>query len=72
MPMYRCTRPKQYASEDSPGHSDTSAREGYFVVALSDREAMQNMKSRFHNDEVIDVEEWNPSDTLRKIRLRAS
>lgn len=42
------------------------------MVAFSDREAKQNMKSRFPNDSVIDVEEWNPSDTLRRIRLRAS
>ena len=33
--VYRCTRQRPYSNPGCPGHNDTRARQGYYVVACS-------------------------------------
>lgn len=71
MPMYRCTKPLDYPP-GSAGYSDNSAREAHFVVALDSKDARKEMRKKFPLHVLFEVEEWDLSDTMRKIRIRAS
>jgi hypothetical protein len=70
MPMYRCTKPMDYPP-GSLARSDSSAREAHFVVALDSKDAQKEMRRKFPLAIRFEVEEWDPSDTMRRIRLRS-
>jgi gluconate kinase len=60
MRMYRCTRNKPY-SDDVPGATRTSARQGHYIKANSVEEAIAQMEKQFP-DEIeagFTAEEWN-------------
>ncbi len=46
---YRCTRNSVYPPT-SPGHTDLTAREGYYVRAATRDEALRAMRRRFPDD----------------------
>ena len=50
--MYRITRNLPYA-EGTPGHTDPSARQGYYFQAHSETEAVLQMAKTFHTREDI-------------------
>lgn len=47
--MYRCTRNGEY-THNCPGHNDLTARQGYYISALSPAEAHIIMIAKFPND----------------------
>jgi len=59
---YRCTRALPY-SENTTGYTDTGSRQGYYIVALSQKGAIREMVRRFPKDTLYDrptftAEEW--------------
>ncbi len=49
--QFRCTRNTPYVSEDELlGKSDLSARQGYYVWADSEEDAIAQMSERFPSD----------------------
>lgn len=56
---YRCTRNALY-SHQCLGHSDLSARQGYYVTAASQEEAWQKMACKFPEEtsEGFTIEDW--------------
>ena len=48
--MYRVTRPNVY-SPNTPGHTNPSARQGYYVKAKSPEEAVNNLRTRWRTEE---------------------
>ena len=57
MPMYRCTRPEVY-DPGCPGHTDPTARQGYYIEADSERAALFRMHEKFPEDTKFDIYEW--------------
>lgn len=67
---FRCTRNAPY-SHQCLGHDDSSARQGYYIIASSQEEAWEKMASRFpkETDEGFTVEEWQGGDvTVVEVR----
>ena len=57
MTQFRLTRPDCY-EPGCPGHKDPSARQGYYIDADSEEEALLRMKQRFPEDKGFDVQVW--------------
>jgi hypothetical protein len=54
---YRCTRRDPYASPHCKGHTDPTARQGHYLYAKTDREAIVAMREDFPRDiDGFDVE----------------
>lgn len=56
---FRCTLPGRYP-EGSPGFSDPSARQGYYIKAEDKDEALGIMVERFSDETLFHIEEWKP------------
>lgn len=56
MNEYRCTRPNVYGP-GTPGHTDSSARQGFYIRAENKTDAFRQMDVKFPGDE-IDVKLW--------------
>lgn len=60
MNHYRLTRPDVYVNPDCPGHSDKSARQGYYVDAETPEQAVEIVRTRLGKpNERFDVQLWN-------------
>lgn len=63
MPHYRVTRPEGY-KPGTPGHTDKSARQGYYTDAGDEEEARRIIRERVKHDfpsvvnERLDVQLW--------------
>ena len=59
MTEYRCTRNASY-SHDCIGRDDLTARQGYYIHAKSEEEAMQIMASRYPDETEagFTVQQW--------------
>ena len=60
---YRCTRNAPYLQQ-CIGHNDLSARQGYYLLAVSESEAWQKMAVRFP-EEAFDgftIQSWSEFD----------
>lgn len=59
MKEYRCTRNASY-SHDCIGHSDITARQGYYIQASGAEEAWEKMAIRFPEEVNVGftVQEW--------------
>lgn len=53
---YRVTRPELYPP-GSPGHENPAGRQGHYVLAHSEEEALESVRERFPG-EALDVELW--------------
>ncbi|BAZ18942.1 hypothetical protein NIES4071_108270 (plasmid) [Calothrix sp. NIES-4071] len=60
MKIYRCTRNKPY-SDNVPGATKTSARQGHYIKAGSVEEAIAEMEKKFplEKEAGFTAEEWN-------------
>lgn len=59
MNLYRVTRPEVYSSPSCPGHSDLSARQGYYIEADTPEEARSKFRAKHSNqNERLDVTLW--------------
>jgi hypothetical protein len=50
MREYRCTRNQPYTAPGCPGRTDTRAREGHYLRAGSEAEALRMMRESFPGD----------------------
>jgi len=50
MNEYRCTRFRLYQNEGCPGYTDRRSRQGYYIEATSNLQAMLQMAKEFPND----------------------
>lgn len=55
--LFRCTRPDAYGP-NTPGHTDPSARQGYYIQTPGETEARAEMRQRFPKDSRFDVTPW--------------
>lgn len=49
MNEYRCTRNSPYGY-NTPGHKDLSSRQGHYIKAFTEKEAIREMMRRFPDD----------------------
>lgn len=61
MIVYRMTRPNAYGV-GTPGHLELSARQGYYIRALSEAEAHREMRERFPYDSHFDLQVWSEEE----------
>lgn len=47
---YRCTRNELYTHPSCPGHEDLTARQGYYIKALTEEQALRVMCKDFPHD----------------------
>lgn len=47
---YRCTRNQPYRNPNCLGHTDTEARQSYYVMSENIAEAIDEMQQRFMDD----------------------
>jgi len=60
LPEWRCTRRTPYAP-GCIGHSDISARQGYYIRAVNAVDALNIIKAQFPGDTMgFDVQYWKP------------
>jgi hypothetical protein len=60
--QYRCTRRDPYGP-GCPGYADPSARQGHYLYAVSEEEAVKEMEHRFPNDnQGFDIQLWKMFD----------
>lgn len=66
---YRCTRADLYPP-NSLGHLDTKGRQGHYITAATMDEAASTMLAKYPEDNVIDVQAWDPygSNVHRYVR----
>jgi hypothetical protein len=61
---YRITRKNVYGP-NTPGHTDPSARQGYYQIAYSPEEAIAKARVQYkdaiRNDDVLEVSLWHDS-----------
>ena len=57
MNQYRCTRPEVY-EEGCPGHTEPGARQGHYIDALTEEEALMRMKQWFPAESWFDIQLW--------------
>ena len=57
MNQYRCTIPEYY-EEGCPGHTNMSARQGHYITAETETEAISQMHLNFPKVSKIDVQLW--------------
>lgn len=59
MTMYRCTRNQPYG-KGTPGLTDKKARQGHYIEANSEKEALEKMEKLFPDDtQGFTVDVWN-------------
>ena len=58
MKEFRITRPDMYKNLNCPGHKDLGAREGHYIEAENEDQAIAIMKLRFPNDSAFDLQLW--------------
>ncbi len=65
---YRCTRRALYKTEGCPGHTNLSARQGYYIRADSKEEALRTMAQDFPKDvEGFDVQAIDEDGCLYEV-----
>lgn len=58
MNEYRCTRRTPYGPK-TPGFKNLSARQGYYIRAETEQEALTRMREKFPNDALeFDAQLW--------------
>ena len=59
MPQFRCTRSTPYGP-GCPGFNDTTARQGHYIEADNEEQALDRMKERFPNESIFSftAEPW--------------
>lgn len=50
MKEYRCTRNQPYQAVACPGNLNVRARQGYYIRANNEREALEQMRKNFPHD----------------------
>ncbi len=66
MKEYRCTRNQPYQGVACPGNLNTRARQGHYIIAHNEHEALMIMGNKFPNDKMgFTAELWKDESRVR-------